>query len=411
MRNDLGSSGQAEPCLALELCVRWGDTPVERQLLRAGALFAGPPGTAELPAPSRERFQLVQVDGPRATLTLPDGVIATVTSSAGAREATGHALLGRHERASFRLDALTYELRFVDAPAELPASARLLDAWFSRSLAVSMLLAAFGLGAVAITPVLDPLSDALAKLPELRVKAKTMIVPKKALALEPSTLRRRSDEPVRTAVRARSSAEKRQQTLRAGLLGAFEGLESALGGPGLGAGITSALGALGGGPGVASANGVGGLGSRTIGPGGGGPGLGLGGLTGGPGGRGPGALPGAGGRPHGPTIVPCGHCVEEVGGGLPKEVIGKVIRQHQNEVRYCYEKSLQSNPSLAGKVAVRFVIGGTGSVTEAELTEDGVGAEVGACVAERVRRWRFPEPKDGGEVVVTYPWVLRNAGE
>ena len=31
---------------------------------------------------------------------------------------------------------------------------------------------------------------------------------------------------------------------------------------------------------------------------------------------------------------------------------------------------------------------------------------VGNCVAKAVKRWKFPKPRGGGNVVVTYPFVL-----
>ena len=100
-------------------------------------------------------------------------------------------------------------------------------------------------------------------------------------------------------------------------------------------------------------------------------------------------------------------------GGLSKEVIGEVIRRHWNEIKYCYEKVLQKDPNLQGKVAVNFVIDGSGSVAEAMATEDSVGSSgaVSGCMTQRIRRWKFPEPKGGGQVIVTYPWVFRAAGE
>jgi hypothetical protein len=32
------------------------------------------------------------------------------------------------------------------------------------------------------------------------------------------------------------------------------------------------------------------------------------------------------------------------------------------------------------------------------------------CMTTHIRRWRFPEPKGGGQVFVTYPWVFKAAG-
>jgi len=35
---------------------------------------------------------------------------------------------------------------------------------------------------------------------------------------------------------------------------------------------------------------------------------------------------------------------------------------------------------------------------------------VHACVQRRVRQWRFPEPKGGGTVRVSYPWIFTSGG-
>jgi hypothetical protein len=34
-------------------------------------------------------------------------------------------------------------------------------------------------------------------------------------------------------------------------------------------------------------------------------------------------------------------------------------------------------------------------------------AEVGNCIAKAMRDWKFPKPEGGGNVVVTYPFVLQ----
>ncbi|HWV38393.1 MAG TPA: AgmX/PglI C-terminal domain-containing protein, partial [Vulgatibacter sp.] len=99
-------------------------------------------------------------------------------------------------------------------------------------------------------------------------------------------------------------------------------------------------------------------------------------------------------------------------GGLSKEVIAEIIRRHWNEIKYCYERELQKDPNLQGKVEIAFTIDATGSVSEAAASQDTVGGNgaVGRCMVQRVRRWKFPEPKGGGQVMVTYPWVFRAAG-
>jgi len=58
-----------------------------------------------------------------------------------------------------------------------------------------------------------------------------------------------------------------------------------------------------------------------------------------------------------------------VKGSLSKEAIRRVIRQHLNEVRFCYEQGLSSQPDLAGRVTVAFLISPTGAVQSSSIPE------------------------------------------
>lgn len=215
-------------------------------------------------------------------------------------------------------------------------------------------------------------------------------------------------------VDANKREEDRKKVMSAGLLGAMgnSGAASNVFGPGgLGTGINNALGGLKGGAGLGDAHGVGGLGARGTGPGGGGTGLGLGGLGTKGGGRGAGGYGSIdlGGRGKDVTRVIPGKTT--VIGGLDKDVIAKVIRRHQNEIKYCYEQELNKDPNLAGKVAVQFTIDPTGSVADASTAETTLNnATTENCMLSRIRRWKFPEPKGGGVVTVTFPWIFSPAG-
>jgi len=94
-------------------------------------------------------------------------------------------------------------------------------------------------------------------------------------------------------------------------------------------------------------------------------------------------------------------------GALDKEQIRDVIRKHRSEARYCYEKQLAKNPSLAGTIKVKFVISQSGSVVSASTSSDSMGnEEVTRCLVDSVKRWTFPEPRGGGIVVVNYPFAF-----
>ncbi len=140
---------------------------------------------------------------------------------------------------------------------------------------------------------------------------------------------------------------------------------------------------------------------------------GIPGLDRGPRGRGPGR-PGTrvgqvGTRepPHRtPRAVPGPPKVE---GGLTKDQVRREVQRHRAEIRYCYERRLNLRRDLEGKVAVRFIVGGTGDVLVARATDQTTlpDAEVGACLTRKIMRWRFPRPQGGGQVVVTYPFMFR----
>ena len=184
--------------------------------------------------------------------------------------------------------------------------------------------------------------------------------------------------------------------------------------------LENALGGLVGNQ-IGEAYGVGGLGLVGTGRGGGAPdesafvGLGALGDVGRGGGIGDGAGMGRGAGSLGSHAagVPC--CIAagraNVVGGLDKEIIRRVVRRHINEWRYCYERELQAQPSLAGRIIVGFTIGPNGQVLTSSMASSTLGnPAVEGCVVQAVRRWRFPAPRGGGIVVVSYPLVVRAAG-
>ena len=96
-----------------------------------------------------------------------------------------------------------------------------------------------------------------------------------------------------------------------------------------------------------------------------------------------------------------------VRGALDKDIIRRIVRNHINEVRHCYNAGLARDPNLSGRVAVQFNIGLTGRVAASAVSQSTVkNASVGSCIAKAVRRWSFPRPPGGGNVIVTYPFQL-----
>jgi TonB family protein len=180
----------------------------------------------------------------------------------------------------------------------------------------------------------------------------------------------------------------------------------------------SALGALMGDQ-IGANFGFGGLGLRGTGRGGGGTGegtIGLGNIGtighGAGGGDGSGYGRGAGSFRDRNAKVPMIRTGKaDVRGSLSKEVIRRIIHRHINEIRFCYEQELNQRPDLEGRVSVKFIISPTGAVQTAVIDNSTVNnAKIDNCIAQAVRRWTFPSPEGGGIVVVTYPFVLSQAG-
>ena len=90
---------------------------------------------------------------------------------------------------------------------------------------------------------------------------------------------------------------------------------------------------------------------------------------------------------------------------IDREIVRRVVREHHNEVRFCYERALLRHPLLGGRVVIRFTIATTGRVLGAGVVASSVAdPAVGACIADAVRRWQFPASAQ--TAIVSYPFVL-----
>jgi hypothetical protein len=98
-----------------------------------------------------------------------------------------------------------------------------------------------------------------------------------------------------------------------------------------------------------------------------------------------------------------------VNGFLSKEQIDRVVRANQAAIKYCFEVEMQREPKLAGAVSMNWRIDLAGHVTVVRVAKSTLGnARVEGCMVRQIKRWSFPKP-DGGEVEVTYPFLLRGS--
>ena len=219
----------------------------------------------------------------------------------------------------------------------------------------------------------------------------------------------------RTTPQGQPNKKDEARAMAAKIFSGKGGVSSIFGGGGLGGDLKSAMGNMFGAK-TGNSGGFGGLGLRGGGGGGGGTGntIGIGaigtkGRGGGTGDYGSG-VGGLGGK----QSVDVGIAADDatVMGSLDKELIRQVIARNRGQIRFCYESLLNRYPKLGGKVAIRFTISATGSVVASSVAQSTAGnPELEQCVAGRVRTWQFPQPKGGGVVVVTYPFLFKAAGE
>lgn len=443
----------------LQVAMLWGDQILEVQHFRDGVpvtigeekknffhVFAPAVGA---------RHVLAVSQGEKVELRVPAGGGVIVTNQGDVRSkdalrASGKLApsvadkgqvftLGLHDRAEVSLGTIALVVRYVKPSAAVRINTlNEADFTYFKITCITLMAAAAVIVAMLLTPRSElPSPDDI--LQDQQRVAKFLIKPEKKVEVKKLKLsgaeegakakdeegkfgkeeaKKEEADPSRpgTPVVDKTKREKDRQVVgKVGLLGAFKGLKGGatdvFGPGGLGSGINNSLGGLKAGAGLGDAQGVGGLGTRGNGSGGGGTALGIGGLGTKGDGHGTGGHGGIdlGGKGKATTKIIPGKTT--VVGGLDKDVIAKIIRQHQNEIKYCYESELNKNPSLAGKVAVAFTIDPAGAVADANVTETTLNNGTAEnCMLSRIRRWKFPEPKGGGVVAVTYPWLFSPAG-
>lgn len=276
-----------------------------------------------------------------------------------------------------------------------------------RSMA-AMVVLAIGVFAFLLSNVAPPKTEQQLKQELVQIVRKIPLKPQKTV--EQKTVAKTEETPTKTA-----KPTKQMSVKRLGALSVLGSLNSGKqkGGVNLGAVNTTA------GPGLGGTAGSGGVQTTLYGKGlvaapvgagsnlQGGGGYGTKGKGGGQAGYGKLSLIGSAGT----AAIPLGR-EALIEGGLDRDLIADVINRNMGQVRFCYEQALQGEPSLAGRVAVAFTIGGNGQVKVAGVDSTTLNSKaVEDCILLRLRSWKFPLPEGGVDVKVSYPFVLRRAGQ
>jgi hypothetical protein len=102
-----------------------------------------------------------------------------------------------------------------------------------------------------------------------------------------------------------------------------------------------------------------------------------------------------------PSSGPAG-CLAECPGNAGA-TLQRALGARGGQARGCYNRALQTNPTLAGKMTVAVKLSPTGSVCSASIVSDTLGNPgVASCVLENFRSGKYPAP-DGGCVTTRVP--------
>ena len=95
-------------------------------------------------------------------------------------------------------------------------------------------------------------------------------------------------------------------------------------------------------------------------------------------------------------------------GTLSADAVRRTVGRAIGGIKGCYERALRRNPTLGGRVSIRFTIGGGGRVVSASASNNTISPDVGSCIVARIRSLRFPPP-EGGNVTFSYPFFFQPA--
>ncbi|KPA09720.1 signal peptide protein [Candidatus Magnetomorum sp. HK-1] len=98
------------------------------------------------------------------------------------------------------------------------------------------------------------------------------------------------------------------------------------------------------------------------------------------------------------------------GGGISRAAVKKVIDQHIDDITYCYEVALISDPSIVGKAVYEWRILMNGTVGDVHILSASIqNQQILGCIKKSIKTWDFPKPHQR-QVLVSYPFVFDIVG-
>jgi hypothetical protein len=83
----------------------------------------------------------------------------------------------------------------------------------------------------------------------------------------------------------------------------------------------------------------------------------------------------------------------QVSGGISVAEVHGVVRDNASRLRSCYERALQADPRLAGRVMVSFSVDARGAVGDVEALSETLPGDVTSCVTTVFSSLSFTTPK------------------
>lgn len=91
-------------------------------------------------------------------------------------------------------------------------------------------------------------------------------------------------------------------------------------------------------------------------------------------------------------------------------VIALIVNERKEGIDHIYEKYLDTDATMEGKIVVRFTVAASGAVTACSVDSSTLGnAAMEREVCRLIVTWRFPYGDEGG-VTFLYPFVFYSAG-
>jgi hypothetical protein len=94
--------------------------------------------------------------------------------------------------------------------------------------------------------------------------------------------------------------------------------------------------------------------------------------------------------------------------GLDRSQIQATIMRYLSQVRACYEDGLKRNQALIGQVTMNFEVNGGGNLNFSRVQRSSLNDRpTEDCISQKMMNWKFPQPRGGVSVKVSYPFMLR----